>query len=234
MALSPSLLESRAAGYALLRGQGIEIGALHEPAALPAGTQVTYVDALTHEQARALFPEVDPAALVVPTVITNLDQNGLGAFPTASVDFVVICHVLEHLANPLRGIAEVFRVLRPGGRAVIAVPDKRFTFDRPRTLTPFLHLWQDYLDGITDSPDDHYYDFLRAVVPGIVAVSPEERRDHVGRARARREHAHVWDSASFQEALLLAVPLTGYRARLLFESIGDANQFEYFSVWEKR
>lgn len=233
MALSEAVQAARAQGYGLLRGDGIEIGALHEPARLPAAARVRYVDALTAAQARELFPELQQAPLTDPDVIADLDRAGLSAFAGDSLDFVVLSHVLEHLANPLQAIAEVFRVLRPGGRAAIGIPDKRFTFDAPRALTPFLHVWQDYLDRPAEVTDDHYIDFIKQFVP-VHAMTAAELQPHLAGVRRRREHAHVWDSGSFHELLLLTLPLTGWRARPLLLSTGDANRFEYFSVWEKK
>lgn len=39
-------------------------------------------------------------------------------FADASFDVVLAAHVIEHLGRPLRAMAEIDRVLRPGGRAV--------------------------------------------------------------------------------------------------------------------
>lgn len=44
------------------------------------------------------------------------------SFADASVDVVVSCDVLEHVAEPRRAFAEIARVLRPGGRAVLTFP----------------------------------------------------------------------------------------------------------------
>jgi SAM-dependent methyltransferase len=45
-------------------------------------------------------------------------------YPDARFDAVAACHVLEHLDDPVRVLAEIDRVLRPGGLLFIAVPIK--------------------------------------------------------------------------------------------------------------
>jgi SAM-dependent methyltransferase len=45
------------------------------------------------------------------------------AFPSEHFDLVILWHVLEHLPEPLATLAEVRRVLQPGGVAVIGVPN---------------------------------------------------------------------------------------------------------------
>src|SRR6185436_17496370 len=50
------------------------------------------------------------------------------------------------------------------------------------------------------------------------------------RATERREHAHVWDSASFRMFWDRAAELLGFDARIVFESTANTNQFEYFAV----
>ncbi len=50
----------------------------------------------------------------------QMDAMALG-LPTASFDVVLSLFLLKHLPDPSRGIAEMLRVLRPGGRIVIGV-----------------------------------------------------------------------------------------------------------------
>ena len=44
------------------------------------------------------------------------------ALPDACVDVVLTPHVLEHVPDTSRALAELFRVLRPGGRVLLQVP----------------------------------------------------------------------------------------------------------------
>lgn len=45
--------------------------------------------------------------------------------PDSSVDRVLMVHSLEHAENPQQTLLEIWRVLAPGGRLVIAVPNRR-------------------------------------------------------------------------------------------------------------
>ena len=43
-------------------------------------------------------------------------------FSDCSFDMVIANHVLEHVADDLRALREIYRVLRPGGRAILQTP----------------------------------------------------------------------------------------------------------------
>lgn len=223
----------RIPGYELLAGEGIEIGALHEPAPLPSACSVRYADRLPRAQALEFFPELNPADVVNVDHLLDIDAEGLRAFSGGSFDFVVCNHVIEHLANPIAALSELFRVLRPQGRLVIAAPDKEFSFDQPRQLTSFEHLVDEWREGVTEVPDDHYLDFLRAVQPGALEEDAAGIASHLSSIRRRREHAHVWTAATFAEFLRRSFDLLGQRARPLLESLSSENRAEYFGVWEK-
>jgi SAM-dependent methyltransferase len=49
----------------------------------------------------------------------TLDDAG---FDNASVDVLVMVHVIEHLPDPAATIAEVYRILKPGGMLVVETP----------------------------------------------------------------------------------------------------------------
>ena len=45
------------------------------------------------------------------------------ALPAASFDQIVLWHVFEHLPDPRETVEEIHRLLKPGGKCVIAVPN---------------------------------------------------------------------------------------------------------------
>ncbi len=53
--------------------------------------------------------------------ITYADATDI-PFPDNSFDAIICIHVLEHVVNDHKAMTEFFRVLRPGGMAIVAVP----------------------------------------------------------------------------------------------------------------
>jgi predicted SAM-dependent methyltransferase len=217
----------------ILSGRGLELGALESPCPLPPGAEVTYCDRLNADEARRLFPELADRTLQSPDVILDVNREGLGRFPTGSQDFAVCNHVLEHIANPIACLGELFRVVRTGGHVVVAVPDKRFTFDKPRGLTSFEHLAAEYEAGVTEPSIEHYFDLVALFHPTEILGGVEAISRRVELLRERAEHAHVWDSESFRAFLSRAMAFLGVSARTVFEASGDDTGHEYFAILEK-
>jgi ubiquinone/menaquinone biosynthesis C-methylase UbiE len=59
-------------------------------------------------------------------------------YPSASFDLVVCMDVLEHVADPRAVLAEIARVLKPGGTALTTVPN-RHAFRDPHYHLPFIN-----------------------------------------------------------------------------------------------
>ena len=61
-------------------------------------------------------------------------------FRSASFDAVYSMGTVEHFDDTDGALREIFRVLRPGGRAVIGVPNRRDPFLRPALVAALYHL----------------------------------------------------------------------------------------------
>jgi SAM-dependent methyltransferase len=180
-----------------LAGEGIEIGALHNPLELPDGARVRYVDRLPVDELREHYPELEGEKLVEVDVID--DGEELATIPDESVDFVVANHFLEHCEDPIKALLNMFRVLRPGGVIYLAVPDKRYTFDRNRNVTPLEHLADDHRDGPERSRRQHYEEWARYVDE----VAEERVPAHADELleRSYSIHFHVWTDAEARRLL---------------------------------
>ena len=121
----------------------MEVGALHQPLAIPAHAKVSYVDRMKTDELRREYPELAEWDL----------KNPIGTIET-------------HLGK-----------LKPGGVLFYAVPDKRFTFDFRREVTPLAEMVDDYDEGPERSPGLH--------IPALV-VGPSARK--ATRLRGRYNH----------------------------------------------
>jgi methyltransferase family protein len=76
--------------------------------------------------------------LAAPNVDVQSDITDL-VFDSESFDFLVCCHVLEHIPQDTKAIHEIHRVLRSGGTAFIQVPyarEAKFTDEDPSVVDP--------------------------------------------------------------------------------------------------
>lgn len=180
-----------------LSGEGIEIGALHNPLPLPTSARVRYVDRLPVSELRAQYPELEHEPLVPVDILD--DGERLGKIPDSSLDFVVANHFLEHTQDPVGTLLNAFRVLRPGGILYLAVPDKRHTFDRDRLVTPLNHVLRDFREGPQVSRRDHFEEWAR-----LVERVPEDevpRRAEQLMDLDYSIHYHVWTQQEMLELL---------------------------------
>jgi SAM-dependent methyltransferase len=128
-----------------LAGSGIEVGALHAPldlAGLPIDS-IRYVDRCSQAELRKQYPELARYALAPVDIID--DGERLDRIAAGSLDFIIANHFIEHTRDPMGTIYRWLAKLRQGGIIFLTVPDKHYTFDVDRELTPLQHLRDDFL-----------------------------------------------------------------------------------------
>ena len=70
--------------------------------------------------------------------VTALADPTMMPLPESAVDRVILVHALEGVESPSELLADVWRVLTPGGRMVLVVPNRTGVWAR-REATPFGH-----------------------------------------------------------------------------------------------
>ena len=189
--------ENLAARY--LRGGGIEIGALQNPLTVPAEAKVKYVDVLTKAEALKHFPELPPSMLVDPEIISN--GQTLTGVPDSNFDFCIANHVLEHMRNPAGALRNWLRVLRPGGIAYVAIPDRTNKLDHTRPVSRYEHVLLDDTKLDREHTDHVHYLEWAIHVNGRKPGADAEARAAELEALKYNIHFHVYDQALFKNIL---------------------------------
>lgn len=127
-----------------------------------------------------------------------LDGAQLTALPDGGYDAVCCSHVIEHLADPLGGLAAWRRVTRPGGHLLLVAPHHEGTFDRRRPVTTLQHMIDDHAALRGEDDLTHLEETLRLHdhardVPQDRAAWEAERRDNLN---TRLLHHHVFNTSS--------------------------------------
>lgn len=125
------------------------------------------------------------------------DATALDGIGDASYDLVLSSHTLEHVANPLRALAEWKRVIRDGGHLVLVLPHLENTFDHLRGVTALEHLEEDLMRSTPEDDDTHLREFVELC---DLARVPERLSRHAFEQRTsdfvanRTIHHHVFDT----------------------------------------
>ncbi len=161
------------------------------------------------QESSELFPQLAlQGDFTEPDVVADFNTDRLAPIADSSQDFVIASHVLEHLAEPIGFLAEIHRVLRPGGVAVILLPDRHRTRDRHRIPTSLSHLVAEYEDGVDEVSDAHLVEWLRhRGMP--LGETRQEQLQTLERHRKRSIHVHCWDAPEFLEVILWSIEHLG-------------------------
>jgi SAM-dependent methyltransferase len=154
------------------RGTGLEIGPLDSPIALRSDYNVRYVDVVDTAGLRDKYRS-DPN--VVTEEIAEVDfclQGSDGLIrPLAEVvrddapfDWVVASHVIEHVPDLIGWLAEIAEVITDGGRLVLMIPDRRFSFDVRRPQTTIGQILQAHTMADTVPSERAVFDHFRSYV----------------------------------------------------------------------
>lgn len=142
------------------------------------------------------------------------DENNLGhqyigeaselkAVPDNHYDFLLSCHSLEHIANPIKALKRWKEVLKKGAKICLILPDKRYTFDNKRPYTTFAHLLNDFKKDIDETDTTHFdevnqlHDLEKDILQTRLALKERTADNIVNRC----VHHHVFSFELINELL---------------------------------
>jgi SAM-dependent methyltransferase len=204
------------------RQEGIEIGPLTHPVVDKGQGRIFYAD---HASIEELKQKYASDTSVEPERMVPLDAViGIGTLAEAvdgrTFDYAVASHVIEHVPDLIGFLRDVADVLRSEGFLCLAIPDKRYTFDRPRGTTVLADVIEAHLLRLRRPSIRQVFDHFATVRP----ISPEQAwsglvQDHeLARAHTMEDawrlarlavaseryvdcHCHVFTPTSFCDVL---------------------------------
>lgn len=132
------------------------------------------------------------------------EASDLSKVVTASYDFILSCHSLEHVANPIKALKDWHRILKSKGTLVLVLPDKEFTFDIKRPYTNLEHLISDYQNGVDEDDATHFEEVIQlhdlSTDTGVASQLELETRTN-NNFENRCVHHHVFSLQLVKELL---------------------------------
>lgn len=130
-------------------GHGIEIGPSFDPIApKKEGYQVHTIDYMSREQLIAKYkdhPHVNVENIEEVDFVWHGEPYSELTGQSKYYDWIIAAHVIEHTPDLIKFIHDCDSILKDEGVISLAVPDKRYTFDRYRPLS-----------GISKIIDSHF------------------------------------------------------------------------------
>ncbi len=172
-------------------GTGLEIGPLDRPIALKSECDVRYVDVFDAPTIRAHYvddPGVDTAAVPDLDFCLHKPDGSIQSLVDAvsrdaPFQWVVASHVIEHVPDLIGWLGQISQVLVDGGTLVLAIPDRRYTFDALRPQTTVGQILQASVQPDTipsvRAVYDHFRSLITASAPDLWAGMPASEDSRV-------------------------------------------------------
>ena len=148
----------------------------------------------------AHYPELAGLPIQSPDIVD--DGELLLDIASDSQNFLVANHFFEHCQNPIRTLLNLARVLQQGGVIFMAVPDKRYTRDLPRPVTPYETLRQAFLSNQRDQPEILFREWAESW-EGLTGEAARVRGDQL-MDQQYSIHYNVWALSDLLDFLLRA------------------------------
>ena len=132
------------------------------------------------------------------------EASELGDIKNDNYDFLLSCHSLEHVGNPIKTLKRWYDVLKKSGKIILVLPDKDFTFDHNRPYTKFDHLLQDFNSGINEHDTTDFEEIFRLhdIAKDAMINSNEELKTRMEDNFSNRcVHHHVYSLELIKELL---------------------------------
>jgi SAM-dependent methyltransferase len=225
---------------------GLEFGPLAHPLIQKDEGKIMYSDYMDRASLIKKYSRTkNPNKIQEIDYVINPEQLLAESIPD-KFDYLIACHVIEHVPNIIDWLLQLHDLLLPGGLLYLAIPDKRYTFDILRPLTSLSHILNDYFRNIKKAEVDHIFEHLylfrdiktldvwngqlseQIMKPRRSALETYQDAIHIYETEPYSEvHCHVFTSQQFMTILqeLIEMKLIPYSISAFEDVINPYNEF---------
>jgi SAM-dependent methyltransferase len=181
--------------------EGLEIGPLDFPTFRKEEGKIKYADFLSYEELLSKYHDsslFDTKEIVQPDYIIRALEDYSRI--QDKFDYIIACHVMEHVPNPFGFICQLLDLLHREGVLFLAIPDKRFIAeDVKREETSLAHLLLDFVQNPDRVTFDHYFDYVLGLEYDrtLDVQTLIEKSKGLFDTGTFEIHSHVWTDQSF-------------------------------------
>jgi predicted SAM-dependent methyltransferase len=226
--------------------KGVEFGPLSRPIVRPEEGDIRYVDHASTANLREKYQVNlghDPLEFVEVSYVWDHGSLREVIHDGTVFDYALASHVIEHVPNVVGWLNDILSVLRDGGLLGLAIPDKRYTFDRMRQETSpaiFIDHWvRNQKTHSAQQVFDHFSNVVKVgteeiklIFDGIDPVTERHHSDDFAMVQVNQAvggvyldcHASVFTPESFLRAMRVFISLG-----LIDADVADFYDTRYYS-----
>ncbi|KAB2772448.1 methyltransferase domain-containing protein [Brucella anthropi] len=197
---------------------GLEIGPHNQPMVSKDEGDILYMDFMSRDEHIKSAPNVPYIEEIPETDIIIKDNNYISYIGDRRFDYIIANHVGEHAPDFIGFLNMLSSMLNANGIVFLALPDKKFTFDKFRQNTTLSHVVSDYLCGPQTSIKEHMLEDLLFYDRSFVGA-PQDLESRLSKHAIERKlntvphyglHCHVFQSETIVDSLLVPLTHTGF------------------------
>jgi hypothetical protein len=190
-----------------LSSPGLEVSPLYRPTVKKPMYKVFYTDYCTADESREKHSSYKHDEIMDLDFVWTPNKRLVECVdPGLRFDWAISSHVMEHVPNPIGWLLQIFEVMNEGATYSIALPHKKYCFDKFRRDTDSATLIDAWIrDQSIPSPYQIFEFLSRSIEMGTeagdkaykTATSLEEAKRHYTDVDALNFTSHSWASGSY-------------------------------------
>ncbi len=218
---------------------GLEIGAFMRPTLSPADAEMKYVDYYSQEELQSQIDPKGPGGNDVVHVDYVVRSGNYSDVITQKFDIIIANHVMEHCCNPISWLNDLASMLKEDGLIFLALPDKKYSFDRFRPDTDLARILFSFFQNEKVAGGDRaleamlYYDLGYLKIPMTLdRLDPERLKAEMSSIHPGL-HLFVFQGETFLKKIMAPILYMGLCPLKIVNHVEKTPFGEFYTILKK-